>query len=215
MTSNKVFYIATTDIVEQMFMPQILKRLSKSAPNIGVRLIRWNPDLLPAQITNSEIDLAIGVRSFDMPILMRKVLYKETFVSAARSSHPLFKSKMKLEDFLSYPHTMTSSGDRVKGVVDSALEKLNSTRILTHTVSNFSSTPFVLENSDCILTAPRRFLLSLEKRRKIKVFEPPVTLPSFEIKLMWSKKYQKDSASVWMRELLYKTFNQVISNIEP
>lgn len=157
-TSKRNFYIATSDIIEQMFMAKIISQLKTEAPQIGIRLVRWNLEKIPSQLLSSEIDGAIGVRSFDNPNLMQRVLYKEVFICAARKGHPIFKTKKDLESFLSYPHTMTSSGDRVKGVVDSALEKINRTRNLTHTVANFSSAPFILENSDCILTAPSRFL---------------------------------------------------------
>lgn len=206
-TSKKIFYIAATDIVEQMFMPQIVSCLKEKAPHVGIRLVRWNGELVYSQLMNSEINLAIGVRNFDYPNLMQKVLYKDTFASAARKSHPYFRSQMDLEDFLSFPHTMTSSGDRAKGVVDTALENISRSRILTHTVSNFSSAPFIVEYSDCILTAPKLFLETCSMRHEIQTFKPPLDLPSFDIKLFWSKKTQKDVANLWLRDILYSIFN--------
>ncbi|MCJ8277859.1 MAG: hypothetical protein HRT44_05790 [Bdellovibrionales bacterium] len=190
-------------------MPHILASLNKKAPNISLRLIRWNPPALPAQMTNSMVDFAIGVSQLNIPNLMQRKLYDETFVCATRSNHPILKTKKQLEDFLTYPHTMTSSGDRVKGVVDRALEKINRKRNLTHTVSNFSSAPYVIENSDCIITAPRRFITSLEKRHKLKTFEPPLELPNFSVKLFWIKKNQNEAGNKWMRDFLYDVFNKV------
>ena len=207
-TSNKNFYIATSDIVEHLYLPLIISYLKKHAPNIGIRMIRWHADKVFNQLANSEINLAIGVRSPASPNIMQRVLYKETFTCAARKGHPIFKSNLGLEDFLSYPHTMTSSGDRVKGVVDKALEKINRQRRLIHTVGNFSSGPIIIANSDSLLTAPKRYLEHSAQTLPIKTFKPPLDLPEFEVKLMWSKKEQKDKANVWLRKALYEIFKQ-------
>lgn len=205
-TSKRIFYIAATDIVEQVFMPRMIKAVERKAPHVSLRVVRWNTDRVYSQLMSSEIDMAIGVRNFDYPNLMQKTLYEEVFVSAVRKKHPFLKSKRGLEEFLSYPHTMTSVGDRQKGVVDSALEKLNRSRVLTHTVANFSSTPYLVENSECILTAPRRFLEFSTQNHKIEIFEPPIDLPIFNVKLFWSKKAHQDQAHTWLRDVLYTVF---------
>lgn len=204
--SRKNFYIATTDIVEQMFLPDLISHLKVCAPEIGIRMVRWQSDLFYSQLMNAEINLAVGVRNYDYPNLMQKALYKETFHSAARSGHPIFETPINLERFLSYPHAMTSSGDRQKGVVDIALERLNRERLLLHTVSNFSSAPYIVENSDCILTAPSRFLRICAKKHKLEAFKPPIKLPEFDVKLFWSKKMHKDRANQWLRNVISDVF---------
>ena len=213
-TSDRVFYIATTDIVEQMFMPELVAHLAKKAPYIGIRLVRWNIGTVTNQLLNSDVSLAIGVTTLDSPNIMQRPLYDEVFACAARKNHPYFESKQGLEDFLLYPHTMTSSGDRTKGVVDSALERINRSRRLTHTVSNFSSAPFVVEKSDCILTAPKRFLKLCAKKHNIQVFDSPLKMGDFKVKLYWTKKTSKDLAHKWLRETLYEVFDKVIRKSE-
>jgi DNA-binding transcriptional LysR family regulator len=201
-SSTKVFYVASTDIVEQMYMPRIIKHFQKLAPGISIRLLRWAIGNVHLQLMNGEIDLGIGVKTPDSPNIMRKVLYRDRFSSAARIGHPVLKSP-DLETFLSYPHTMTSS-NRSGGVVDQVLESMNRSRRLTHTVSNFSSAPFIVEHSDCILTAPSRFLRFCAKEHKIRLFEPPVEVPEFSVKLFWAKKDYQDEANAWFRAELAK-----------
>lgn len=181
-SSEKIFYIATTDLIEQLYLPKIILYLKKHAPFISIRIIRWSPGQIYAQLNNSEIDLAIGVGNFEYPNLMQKVLYKEVFSSAVKIGHPILNGKITVESFLAYPHTMTSSGDREKGIVDIALEKINRKRVLSHTVANFSSAPYIVENSDCILTAPRRFLEFSKSHHKIHVFNPPIDIPGYQLK---------------------------------
>lgn len=201
-TSTKVFYIATTDIIEQLFAPQMIKLMQKKAPHIQLRFIRWEYDRVESQLLNSSIDLAVGVRSFDSSNVMQRVLYEESFISMARKKHPIFNSKIDLESFVYYPHVMTGPGDG-KGAIDNYLEKLNRKRRLLYTVNSFSSAPALIENSDCLLTAPKRFSEHIEKRYKIKLFDTPIHMTPFTLKAYWSKANHKDAANKWIREILY------------
>ena len=210
-TSQRVVYLSCTDIVERMFMPKIVTLLRHQAPGISVRFVRWNGSTVHNQLTNSDIDFAIGIRALDYSNLKHRVLYRDNFTCAARTHHPIFKTQITLDDFLSFAHTMTSSGDRQRGVVDQALDKLNRKRALTHTVSNFSSAPQMIENSDCLLTAPRFFLESSAETHDIETFEPPLVLPSFDVKLFWSRKNHQDDGSMWMRDLIATGFEQTLA----
>lgn len=201
-SSNKVFYIATTDIVEHLFAPELIKILQTQAPNIQVRFLRWEYEKIESMLDNSQIDLAIGVRSFDSSNILQRVLYNETFISIARKGHPLLSEKINLENFLSYPHVMTGPGDG-KGAIDNYLERLNRKRKLLYTVNSFSSAPTLVENSDCILTAPKRFMDYSAKRHKVEVFKTPIRMNEFSIKVYWSKKNQNEAANKWMRDLFY------------
>lgn len=200
--SKKVFYIASTDIVEQLFVPKLIRVLQKKAPHIKLRFVKWVYPNVKSQILNSEMDLAIGVRTLDDPNIMQRVLYKETFISAVRKNHPMLKGKITIEKFISYPHVMTGPGDG-RGAVDNYLEKLNRKRELLYSVSNFASAPPLIENSDCILTAPKKFLEHIVKKHKIELFEPPFPMQEFSIKMFWSKKNHKETSNEWLRKIFY------------
>lgn len=202
-TSERVFYIATTDIVEQLFAPKIIKILQKRAPSIKLRFIRWEYERVENQLANNQIDMAIGVRSFDSNHIMRRDLYQESFVSLVRQSHPILKGRMSLEKFLAYPHVMTGPGDG-KGAIDNYLDRLNRKRDLLYTVNSFASAPTLVENSDCILTAPQRFLQLISQKYKTTIFKTPIKMNSFSIKLFWAQKNRNEPANQWLRQIFYE-----------
>ena len=109
--SEKVFYIATTDIVEHLFAPLLIKTLQKKAPKIQLRFLKWEYEKIESLLLNSQIDMAIGVRTFDSPNILQRILYEDSFISMARKNHPILKKRICLESFLSYPHVMTGPGD--------------------------------------------------------------------------------------------------------
>ena len=203
--SEKVFYVATTDIIEQLYAPQLIKLFQKEAPNIQLRFIRWEYERVEGQLLSSSIDLAIGVRTFDSPNIMQRVLYEENFVSMARQNHPIFSqnSSIDLESFLLYPHVMTGPGDG-KGAIDKYLESLNRKRRLLYTVNSFASAPSLIESTDCLLTAPRKFSELIKKRHRIKLFETPISMKNFTLKAFWSKASQNEESNKWFRNQLYK-----------
>ncbi len=201
-TSTKVFYIATTDIIEHLFAPRIIKVLQKQAPKIQLRFLRWEYARIQPMLLNSQLDLAIGVRTFDTPNILQRVLYEESFISMARKNHPILKGRQTLEKFLSYPHVMTGPGDG-KGAVDNYLSRINRKRELLYTVNSFSSAPALIENSDCLLTAPSRFLKYVQKKHNVEIFKTPIEMNEFTVKLYWAKKNHNDKANKWLREIFY------------
>ena len=199
--SSRVFYIAATDIIEQLFAPKIISILQKKAPNVQMRFLRWEYPKVESQLLNSQVDFAVGVRGFDTSNIMQKILYEEKFISLVRKGHPILKGKVSLEKFLAYPHVMTGPGDG-KGAVDHYLNKLNRKRKLLYTVNSFASAPALIENSDCILTAPLRFTDFLKKKHKVQTFNTPFKMDKFHLKLYWGKKHHNDPMNQWMREVI-------------
>ncbi len=206
-TSKSIFTIATTDLIERLFAPSIVSKIQKTAPHVQLRFVRWHYDRIETGLGNAQYDLAIGVKSFDSPNIYQKLLYKEKLVSAARKDHPIFKKEITLEEFLSYPHVMSGSGDG-RGSVDLYLEELNRKRELLYIVNSFASAPPLIENSDCILTAPKKFLELAQKNHHISLFETPMEVNSFTMKVYWARKYQGDQKNKWLRNLFFSVANQ-------
>ena len=202
LTSQKVFLIATSDIVEQLFMPRLIQILSREAPLVQVRAIKWEYPKVEGQLLNSEVDFAIGVRGFDSSALMKRELYSESFVSMARKRHPIFRRKINIENFLKYPHVMAGPGDG-RGAIDNYLDKINRKRNLMYTVHSFSSAPALVESTDCLLTAPKRFLEHTNGKYDTRLFETPVEMNSFGVNLYWAKLNHQEAANSWMREKIY------------
>ena len=201
-TSEKTFHISTTDQFEQIIVPKIVKALKKQAPHIHLYFSKWDVGRFAQQIESGEIDFAVGVATLDQPNLMVTSLYSETFASMARTRHPYFKSAMTAKAFAGYPHILVSTGFGGKGVVDWALEELKLSRDILYKVANFSSAPYIVEVSDVILTAPRKFIETIGSRHKVKIFEPPVNLNPFKLKMFWHVKNQTDAANKWLRDLI-------------
>lgn len=199
-SSNHTFYIATSDLVEQVLAPALIKHLGQVAPNIELIFCKLDKLLLASQIDSGEVDFCISVMESNHPSLMVTTLYRDDFVSATKSGHPFLRSKADVEGFCHYPHILAGTGKDTRGMLDDALEELGLSRKVQFKVANFSSAPYILESSDGILTAPRKFMRAISDKFDISIFETPVTLPGYAMKLYWNIKNKDDPANRWLRE---------------
>lgn len=199
-TSNRSFYIATSDLVEQSLAPLLIKHLSRTAPHIRLAFSKLDKRGLANQIDSGEVDFCISVVDASHPSLMVTTLYKDDFVSVTRHQHPFLNTQRRAEDFCAYPHLLAGTGKDKRGMADDALAKLGLSREVQFKVANFSSAPYIVESSDTILTAPRRFIQSIEAKFELSVFETPVKLDTYAMKLYWHVKNKDDAANRWLRE---------------
>ena len=153
-TSDREFYIATSDLVEHMLAPRLIKHLREVAPNVRIIFKKLDKRGLASQIESGEVDFSISVIESSHPNLMVRTLYRDDFVSIVRTGHPVLKKPKDAKRFCEYPHVLVGTGNDNRGSVDDALEKMNLSRTVQYKLANFSSAPYLIESSDCILTAP-------------------------------------------------------------
>jgi DNA-binding transcriptional LysR family regulator len=200
LTSDRTFYIATSDLVEHILAPHLSRHFGRIAPNIRIVFRKIEKRALASQIESGEVDFAISIIDSTHPNLMVRTLYRDDFVSVVRAGHPLLNSKIKAKDFCQYPHVLASTGNDNRGMVDDALEVLGLSRVMQYKVANFSSAPYIVESSDAILTAPRTFVDLIAGKFNVSSFTPPVELESYAMKMYWHIKNKDDQANRWFRE---------------
>lgn len=72
---------------------------------------------------------------------------------------------------------------------------------------HFMSIPFVIAASDLVATVPRAVGESFARLADIRLAEPPVAIPSFDLKQHWHRKYAKDGANTWLRGVMVELFS--------
>ncbi|QPB83455.1 LysR family transcriptional regulator [Pseudoalteromonas rubra] len=198
--SSRTFFIATSDLVEQSLAPVLIPHLSKVAPNIQVVFAKLDKRGFASQIESGEVDFSISVIESSHPALMVTTLYKDDYVSIVRHNHPCLDSALDLASYCRYPHILAGTGKDIRGTVDDALGKLGHTRKVQYKVANFSSAPYIVETSDAIFTAPRKFVAAIQSKFNIAEFEPPLSVPPFSMKMYWDIRNKDDQASRWFRQ---------------
>lgn len=207
LTSDRTFYIATSDLVEHILAPHLIKHLKKVAPNIRLIYRKLDKRGLASQIESGEVDLSISVLESSHPSLVVRTLYRDDFISVVRTEHPLLKTKNDAKAFCKYPHVLAGTGKDHRGTVDDALEKMGLSRYVQYKVANFSSAPYMVESSDAIFTAPRKFIELIANKFDITAFETPIELAGYSMKMYWHIKNKDDMPNSWLREQIFNIVN--------
>ncbi|OCQ21040.1 LysR family transcriptional regulator [Pseudoalteromonas luteoviolacea] len=199
-TSSRIFYIATSDLVEQMLAGPLLTYLGRIAPNIRVVFTKLDKRGFASQIESGEVDFSISVMESNHPSLMVTTLYRDDFVSIVRCDHPLLQGPNVPEAFCQYPHVLAGTGKDIKGMVDDALAQVGLSRTVQYKVANFSSAPYIVEDSDAVFTAPRKFIRAITSRFKVTEFETPCAIQGYAMKIYWNIRNKDDEAINWLRK---------------
>ncbi len=133
------------------------------------------------------------------------------FTCIVRADHPVTRSgntKQSMAQFLEYGHAVVRAEGRSQELYERFLVRKRIRRKPALLTPHFMSIPFILARTDLIATVPHAVGLSfMQSHANICVMEPPLELPSFDLKQHWHRKFHNDARSQWLRALVTSLFN--------
>lgn len=195
------FVIGASDYMEFLVMPRLVKLLQEQAPGVDLSVRSLQLSQPETALDSGEIDLAFGYFP-NLPKRLREAhLFTEHLACAVRKDHPKVKSRLTLKQYVELPHLFVSTRRR-SGVVDEALAKLGMARRISVSVPHFLVAPFIIVESDVIMTVNSRIAHTYARALPIRVLPPPLDLPDFPIGMVWHPRSEKDEAHAWLRARL-------------
>lgn len=195
------FVIGASDYMEFLVMPRLVKMLQEQAPSVDLSVRSLQLSQPEEALDSGEIDLAFGYFP-NLPKRLREThLFTEHLACAVRMDHPVVKSKLTLKQYAQLPHLFVSTRRR-SGVVDEALAKLGMARRISVSVPHFLVAPFIIVESDVIMTVNSRIAHTYARALPIRVLPPPLELPDFPISMVWHPRSDKEAAYNWLRARL-------------
>jgi DNA-binding transcriptional LysR family regulator len=207
-TSRRMFRIAATDNLELYVLPQLAAMLQKIATGIDIRVSPLPQDWATA-LHRGDIDLKLG-RKAELPgTLESQDLSHETFCCVVRRGHPA-RLRLTLREYAAFDHLLIAPtapvGVEPSGIVDDLLAKQGLRRRIVMSVPHFLVAPFVVANSDLVLTAPSRLLLPFVKPLDLRRLEIPVKVPGYKLSQIWATRTRDDDGHRWLRSMVAKVF---------
>lgn len=196
------YRVYINDVGMQVVMPRVLRYLSEHAPGARLTVPDLRPDEVVDALDRGDIDLAIGY-FLGMPNWAHQQTIRHTsYVCAVRSDHPEIRDALSLDQFLHAKHGMYWTTGSPHGIVEQTLAKLNLSREVALRVPRFSALPFLIEQTDLVVTIPQDLGLAFSRMIRIKLFAPPLPLPNFEIKQYWHERHHAEPAYRWLRKVV-------------
>ena len=199
------FYM--TDIGEAVYLPKLLGALAHRAPGVKIKVLRIPEQGEQAAMAAGDVDLAIGFFPDLQAGFFQQRLYADEFVCLLRADHALAKGRLSVEQFKSMRHAViATAGTGHEATIGRAIAKHRLKVSLT--LPHFMALPLLVSQTDYVVTVPRRLALAFAGYGNLKIIEPPIKIPSFEIKQHWHERYHHDPASQWLRALVAELFLQ-------
>jgi DNA-binding transcriptional LysR family regulator len=200
-SASRTFRIATNDYCGAVIMPALLAEMRRSAPGIQLELHAHKGRAPAPELARGELDLAVGTFLESEPSVERQVLISETFACVVRRGHPRAHRKLSVQEYAELDHVLITAPDYGAGVVDFALAEHGLRRRVVARTPHFLVAPALVAASDAIVTLPSR-LARLSARTGLRSFTPPLSLPPFDVHLLWHGAAGDDAASRWLRQQL-------------
>ena len=205
---ERTFNVLTTDLIEHLLLPGLLKVQNKEAPSVRVSFRNVGFSLPKEELQTGEIDLAIAGFFGDLPDgFYQQKLFSDSFKCCMRRNHPMAGKKITLTTYCELPHILIAPSGDLSGQVDKILKKKKLNRKIAIGTSGFLAAGWAAASSDAILTAPSRLIDEFETILPVKSFDVPLDIPLITVKQVWHERMNKDAGHKWFRETLLAAIN--------
>ena len=212
------FSIYLSTVGQVVLLPRIPRlHARREAPGASL-LVRSVPvDNPGTALAVGEIDLAVGYFNNLTTGFHQSTLLQEHLACIVRADHPLFHEGMSREAFLAAPHAVADASGMAYAAIDRALARRKIRRHTMLVVPEFAVLPLLVASSDLLVIMPARLAeaSSSPDAVPIRIFPPPIPMPSFAIKVYWHERFHHDAANQWLRRAFVNLFRDGEWSQEP
>ena len=197
-SSSRSFRIAMTDISHLEFLPALVNKVAKAAPDVRIEVLRITADTAKL-LESGGADLAIGYMPELEAGFYQQRLFDDGFACVVRRQHPRIDRNLTESRFKSEPHVVLTAPGTGNEIVEHELKRRGAERKVALSLPTLPGVGNLLANTDLIATVPNRVAQTLVKIARVKALAPPYRFPVFSIKQHWHERYQHDPANRWLR----------------
>jgi len=202
----RTFHIAAPDYLDARFLPNVVALLRRGSPGSKVVIHALGPGLdYLRMLSDGDMDLVIA--NWDEPPahLHMSKLFEDPIICTMRADSPYARrtapDAMTLEDYLDLPHVApTQMLPGYHGVIDAYLERHGLQRRVAVESPYFGVIPYMLTQSDLVLTTGRQFIRAFEKTLPLKSFTVPLKFPPMRFYQLWHQRVHQSTEHKWLRD---------------
>lgn len=209
-SANHIFRLIVIDYIDLLMMPIVMRRIRAEAPGVKVHVLQTNPHHFGELMAAGEVDLALTYFPNAPEYLKGRKLFSDRFLGLAARGHPVLARPLDVVDFCALPHvTIEPAAAQIYNVqIDAALEPHGLRRRVQMVKPSFLALPFMLENSDMVACIPARLARRMMRMAAVEVFDIPLDLPLFDVRMLWHPRTQHSPAHEWLREVMLECAQQ-------
>lgn len=208
--SDEEFTLMISSFMSQIFLPSLLNRLHQQAPGMHFECVSRVPDFMQ-QLESGRIDLAITTLDKTTHAdIYAHPLAEDSLVTVMRHDHPLASQPLTVTEFCAAQHVQLTLGKDRHNSIDEQLEQQGLSRNVVIRTPHFTSAPYLVAQSDLLLTMPSMLASRMSKPLNLAIRTPPVSVPPHTYNLIWHTRQHNNRAHRWLREQVIDSITQQI-----
>ncbi|MCZ0990946.1 LysR family transcriptional regulator [Streptomyces diastatochromogenes] len=198
--TRRRFRLSLSDYASRIVLPPLVRHVRHEAPGLDLAISQAGREAMLAQLTDGELDIALGVFPDVPEDIEVQTLFQEEFISLADKAVLPAQGELSLEEWLERPHIMLAMRPDANDEIETALAARGLRRHLAVTLPHWSAAVDLLAGTDLILTVAGRAVGPMQRHRALRKFTPPLDLPRFAYQQAWHIRRANDPAHRWLRE---------------
>ena len=184
----------------ELLLPRIAQLVQERAPHVELLVTSLDSTPLDVRLAITESHLVLS-RSVPVPATARReILLREGWKVLMRGDHPA-PIPLSVEDYCALPHALQVIGATpLQSLVDRELARIGARRSIALAAS--TSVPAVAAGRDFAVTVPDSIALLRAVPKGLRVADPPVAIPPFELMLAWHRKREHDPLHATLRAIV-------------
>lgn len=200
------FSIAATEYTLFSVLPLLIQRCRNLAPHVSLKVVHENKNNSFKNIQLGKIDFTIGYSEYEETLsknIDSFVCFTDRYVVVTPKGK---YTSMSLDEYIQANHIRISTWHEHNGVIDQSLKNLGLMRNIVIELPNIMSSPYMIENSDLIITLPYKAANILKEIHPITLFELPFHVPEYEVQVFSLKEQELNSAQTWLINQIKEAF---------
>lgn len=211
-TTEKHFSIASTYLILDQILPDILHQLWQQAPNLNFELLQFSP-MLSRKLEAGEVDLVIGYVGDPPSGFSSEPLIDDDICALIHKDHPCANKTLQVADLEKYPVIRHSSWTGSLHLIRSYIDNLSDNIRIAAKTPNLPISLRMLRSAEHVLVTTRRAAQSNIYESDMVLKEVPGEVPNLQYHVVWPEYWEHNRAHRWFREFIADRIRQQMEGV--
>lgn len=200
-TAERTFHICMADISQLVLLPELWRFLRRVAPGVKIAISPLTADT-GRLLERGEADLAFGFIPQLEAGFFQQSLFEQRYLCLLRHDHPRIREQLTITQYEAEDHATVNTVGTGHWQLDEEMQRQGIRRKIALRVPNYMAIPFVIEQTDMLVTLPERLADVLQGRGQFKGLPLPFKAPTFTVKQHWHERFHHDPGNQWLRRVI-------------
>lgn len=200
-TSSQTFVFAATDYTAFALLPPLAARLQHQAPYLRLQIVYSDRQDPIGDLEEGPAHFVLGVshsRQRPRAAIEAVDCLSDEYVVACRQDHPRISADLDLQQYLAERHIAVQPWSDAGSVIDATLQRQDLCRDVAIQLPSLMAAPFVVSNTDHLLTLPRLAARQLACATPLALYRPPFATPTYMLQVLHHRRHLHSAGHAWM-----------------